>query len=260
MNLKRAKKLKLLRIYLLFLPVLLLFACQSQKKVVYFQTKEKADTVSVFRDTGYTAVIQPNDILNIFVASISAEASKFFNYSENPNDDNSMATGFLVDSKGNIQMPLVGVVKVGGLTSAEARDSITRKLEKYLINPSVKLSIRNYRVTVLGEVNHPGVFLVPNERITLPEALALAGDMTVFSNRENILLIREKNGIKEFVTINLTQRDLFNSPYYYLHCNDIIYVEPTRNKRFLSQNYYRVMPVVFGGLATLIAIFNLTQP
>lgn len=242
-----------------YFSLVILFSCTSQKKIVYFQAPEGFDSVMTFKDTGYVALIQPNDILNIFVASISAEASQYFNYSDNPNDDNSMASGYLVDSYGKIQMPLVGELTLAGLTSAAARDTIIKKLEKYIITPSVKLSIRNYRVTVIGEVSHPGVFSVPNERLTLPEALALAGDLTVYSNRENIKVVREINGRKEFATIDLTSRDLFNSPYYYLHCNDIIYVEPMKNKRFLTQNYYRVLPVIFGGFAAMVAIFQLTK-
>ncbi len=242
-----------------YISFVVLFSCTSQKKVVYFQAAEGFDSVMTFKDTGYVALIQPNDILNIFVASISAEASQYFNYSDNPNDDNSMASGYLVDSYGNIQMPLVGELKLAGLSSAAARDTIIKRLEKYIISPSVKLSIRNYRVTVIGEVAHPGVFSVSNERLTLPEALALAGDLTIYSNRENIKVVREITGHKEFATIDLTSRDLFNSPYYYLHCNDIIYVEPMKNKRFLTQNYYRVLPVIFGGFAAMVAIFQLTK-
>lgn len=226
---------------------------------MYFQANERIDSVMTFQDTGYVALIQPNDILNIFVASISAEASQYFNYSDNPNDDNSMASGYLVDSYGNIQMPLVGELKLAGLSSAAARDTIIKRLEKYIISPSVKLSIRNYRVTVIGEVAHPGVFSVSNERLTLPEALALAGDLTIYSNRENVKVVREIHGRKEFAIIDLTSRELFNSPYYYLHCNDIIYVEPMKNKRFLTQNYYRVLPVIFGGFAAMVAIFQLTK-
>jgi polysaccharide export outer membrane protein len=242
-----------------FILALAMFSCTSQKKIAYFQANESIDTIRTFKDTGYIAFIQPNDILNIFVASISTEASQYFNYSDNPNDDNSMASGYLVDSYGDIQMPLVGTVRLAGLTSAAARDTIIKRLEKYIINPSVKLSIRNYRVTVIGEVAHPGVFSVPNERLTLPEALALAGDLTIYSNRENIRIVREHKGEKEFAVIDLTSRELFNSPYYYLHCNDIIYVEPMKNKRFLTQNYYRVLPVIFGGFAAMVAIFQLTR-
>ncbi len=225
--------------------------------MVYFQNINHQDTIATFQDTGYMAVIQPNDILTIYVASISLEASKYFNYIEKPDDANSMANGYLVDTKGNIQLPLVGDVKVSGLTSAGARDTIISKLVKYLINPSVKLNIRNFRITVMGEVLHPGVFTVPNEKVTLPEALALAGDLTVFSKRENIMVIREQDGKKEFGIVDLTNRELFNSPFYNLHCNDIVYVEPTKQKKFLAQNYYRVLPVVFGGIVSLIAVYTI---
>ncbi len=225
--------------------------------MVYFQNVNHQDTIATFQDTGYMAVIQPNDILTIYVASISLEASKYFNYIEKPDDANSMANGYLVDTKGNIQLPLVGDVKVSGLTSAGARDTIISKLVKYLINPSVKLNIRNFRITVMGEVLHPGVFTVPNEKVTLPEALALAGDLTVFSKRENIMVIREQDGKKEFGIVDLTNRELFNSPFYNLHCNDIVYVEPTKQKKFLAQNYYRVLPVVFGGIVSLIAVYTI---
>lgn len=234
-----------------------MFSCIPQKRMVYFQNINHQDTIATFQDTGYMAVIQPNDILTIYVASISLEASKYFNYIEKPDDANSMANGYLVDTKGNIQLPLVGDVKVSGLTSAGARDTIISKLVKYLINPSVKLNIRNFRITVMGEVLHPGVFTVPNEKVTLPEALALAGDLTVFSVRENIMVIREKDGKKEFGIVDLTNRELFNSPYYNLHCNDIVYVEPTKQKKFLAQNYYRVLPVVFGGIVSLIAVYSI---
>lgn len=234
-----------------------MFSCIPQKRMVYFQNINHQDTIATFQDTGYMAVIQPNDILTIYVASISLEASKYFNYIEKPDDANSMANGYLVDTKGNIQLPLVGDVKVSGLTSAGARDTIISKLVKYLINPSVKLNIRNFRITVMGEVLHPGVFTVPNEKVTLPEALALAGDLTVFSKRENIMVIREQDGKKEFGIVDLTNRELFNSPFYNLHCNDIVYVEPTKQKKFLAQNYYRVLPVVFGGIVSLIAVYTI---
>ena len=234
-----------------------MFSCIPQKRMVYFQNVNHQDTIATFQDTGYMAVIQPNDILTIYVASISLEASKYFNYIEKPDDANSMANGYLVDTKGNIQLPLVGDVKVSGLTSAGARDTIISKLVKYLINPSVKLNIRNFRITVMGEVLHPGVFTVPNEKVTLPEALALAGDLTVFSKRENIMVIREQDGKKEFGIVDLTNRELFNSPFYNLHCNDIVYVEPTKQKKFLAQNYYRVLPVVFGGIVSLIAVYTI---
>lgn len=249
----------MLKNILLVLFLMSLMACSSKKNLVYFQNKNNQDTIPTYQDTSYMAVIQPNDILTIYVASISSEASKYFNFIEKPDDANSMANGYLVDANGNIQLPLVGNVKVAGLTSAIARDTIIGKLVKYLINPSVKLNIRNFRITVIGEVTHPGVFSVPNEKVTLPEGLALAGDLTVFGMRDRIMIIRENAGKKEFGYVDLTARDLFNSPYYNLHCNDIIYIEPIRQKRFTTQNWYRVMPIIFGGLVAFIGAYGVLK-
>ena len=146
-------------------------------------------------DTTYNALISPNDILSIFVASVSEEASKFFNFTSSVDEGNTLANGYVVDHFGNIQIPLVGNVHVGGLTTSQARDVVIQKLGKYLVNPTVKLNIRNFRVTILGEVTNPGVYPVLNEKITLTEALALAGDITPYGLRENIMIIRETNEI-----------------------------------------------------------------
>lgn len=241
------------------MALLAAFACTPQKKILYYQDKSGADSVIVSQDTLYMPVIQPNDILTIYVTSSSPDASRYFNFMESADDATSMANGYLVDASGNVQLPFVGNIHVAGLTSAVARDSISKKLEKYLINPSVKLSIRNFRVTVMGEVKSPGVYTAPNEQITLPEALALAGDLTVYGNREKITLVRVEEGKKMFIPIDLTNREIFKSEYYSLHCNDIIYVEPIRKKRFITENYYRVLPIIFGGVAAAFAVYNVTR-
>jgi len=234
------------------------YSCVSQKSFVYFQDKKGQDT-AVFNhtDTSYRAIIQTNDILTIFVASLSPEAGKYFNFSENPNETGSMANGYLVDGEGYVHIPLK--VHVSGLTSGAASDSIVKKLEKYLINPSVKLNIRNFRVTILGEVKEPGLYTVQNEKITLPEALGLAGDLTVFSNRTNIMIIRDSGVKKEFGIVDLTSRDVFASPYFNLHSNDVIYIEPIKAKKFTVQSYYKVLPVMFGGVALLLALYQVLK-
>ena len=241
-------------------PVLLffigtLFACVSPKQIVNFREDKDADTtlVSAIADSHYIAIIQPSDLLNIYVASASPEASRYFNFSERPEDQNSLANSYLVDVQGKIRLPLFGDISVAGLSSVQARDTVTRKLEKYLVNPSVKLTIRNFRVTVLGEVAHPGVLTVQNERITLPEALAMAGDMTVYSSRDNVLIVREENGKKSYGTVDLNSRELFTSDYYYLHANDIVYIEPLKTKKAMAENWYRILPIVFSGISLMLA-------
>ncbi len=251
-------------------------SCKSVKEVAYFQP---SDTVSansskvvypnfpqekagVSNTPVYEAIIQPNDILSIFVNSLSPEGSSFFNAVNqgvtNSIESNSVRpdVGYMVDVNGLIDMPLIGKVKLGGLTTKVAHDTLVNRLEQYLQSPTVRLFLANYKVTLLGEVTHPGVFTINNEKISLPQALGLAGALTIFGNRKDVLVIREENGQKTFNKIDLTKRDLFNSPFYYLHSNDIVYVEPVKGKVASTDNFYRLFPVVMSGL-TLIGVILL---
>lgn len=241
-----------------FLLPVFIFSCTPQRRLTYFQDKgQHLDSIPI--DTSYNAVICPNDILSIYVASVSEEASKFFNFSDAPDNGNSLVNGFVVDHFGNIQMPLVGNVHVGGLTTSDARDVVIQKLSKYLVNPTVKLNIRNFRVTILGEVANPGVYPVLNEKITLTEALALAGDLTTYGLRQNIMIIRETNDKKEFGTVDITSREFFSSAYYNLRTNDIIYVETARRKRIFTENFTRVLSWVTVPVSSLYLIYRITQ-
>ncbi len=252
------KNLKLLPVLIFLLGAF--YACVSPKQIVSFQDKPVLDqfAVSAISDSHYIALIQPGDMLNIYVSSASPEASKYFNFSERE-DQNSMANIYLVDEKGLVRIPLIGDLHVSGMTSSAARDSLTKRLEKYLLNPAVKLTIRNFRVTVLGEIAHPGVVTVMNERITLPEALAMAGDMTVYSSRDNVLVVRDDGKKKVYATVDLTSREVFSSPYYYLHANDIVYVEPMKTKRAMAENWYRILPIIFSGVTLMLAVIAVVK-
>ncbi len=241
-----------------FLLPVIFISCTPQKRLTYFQDKgENMSQIPI--DTSYDALIYPNDILSIYVASVSDEASKFFNFSTGPDDGNSLVNGFVVDHFGNIQMPLVGDVHVGGLTTSDARDTVKAKLSKYLINPTVKLNIRNFRVTILGEVSRPGVYPVLNEKITLTEALALAGDISNYGLRENIMIIRETNNKKEFGSVDITSRKFFSSAYYNLRTNDIVYVETARRKRVFTENFTRVFSWITVPVSTIYLIYRITE-
>lgn len=238
-------------------------SCLSYKKIVYFQKKADAASIVSF-DTTFVTVIHPNDILNVFVTSINAEASKYFNFSDRPetigtNSASPGANGYLVDANGFIQLPLIGSVKVGGLTSAAARDTIVRRLEKYIETPSVKLNIQNFKVTVLGEVVRPGVYYVSSEKMTLTDVLSMAGDMTLYGKRENIMVVREENGRKNFGSVDITSRDFFTSPFYNLHSNDIVYVEPLKAKKFQAENWYRILPLVLSTVSVTIVLIRIYQ-
>lgn len=259
--------------YILALILLTSTGCRRLKEVVYFQPKDStaADRRVVYRNfqdknkvqaVGYEYTIKSNDILSVYVSSLSPEASSFFNAiapierdEKTTNTANATRTdiGYLVDAAGLIELPLVGKVKVAGLTTSVARDTLTRRLERFLQYPSVRIYIENFRVTILGEVNRPGVYSVTNEKITIPEAIGLAGDLNIYANRKNISLIREANGEKKYITIDLTQRTLFSSDYYYLHSGDILYVSPVKGKVATSDNAYRVIPIIVSTL-TLLAV------
>lgn len=227
----------------------------TRKDISYFQ--DISDSVTVERiSQQFEARIDEGDILSIHVSSLSAEASSFFNV-VGENTDKQVANTYLVDAEGNVEMPLIGAVSVSGLTGIEAKNKIKSKLNKYLIDPTVNVRIRNFKVTVLGEVKLPGVYTIPNEKVTLVEALGLAGDLSIFGKRKNVLLIREKNGERTFVRIDLSSKELFNSEYYYLHSNDIIYVEPGKGKIASADAWYKILPIVFGGLTTLTLILRL---
>lgn len=218
----------------------------TRKDISYFQ--DVTDSLSIQKITrDFEAVIQAGDILSIHVTSLSKEASSFFNI-VGENGDQQVANTYLVDPSGNIEIPLIGTVKVAGISSQVAKFLIKQKLEKYLTNPTVNLRIRNFKVTVLGEVKAPGVYTIPNEKITLIEAIGLAGDLTIFGKRVDVLVIREENGERKFFKVDLRSKSFFESDFYYLHSNDIVYVEPGKGKIASADAWYRILPIVFSGL------------
>jgi polysaccharide biosynthesis/export protein len=243
--------------------------CRSTGDITYFQegNSSKGSDKVVFPNfekdknpkfSTYEAIIRPNDILSIYVNSLSPEATTFFNEINTPDQSASAFTtrtsvGYLVDVNGFIEMPLIGKVKLGGLSTLHARDTLTRRLENFLQSPTVRIYFENYRVTILGEVSRPGVFTVTNEKLSLTEALGLAGDLTIFGDRKRVMLIREQEGEKKFISLDLTSRDLFQSPYYYLHSNDVLYIEPVKARAAQGDNFYRLAPFVMSTI-TLVAV------
>jgi len=198
----------------------------------------------------FEARIQTGDLLSIHITSLSKEASSFFNVI-GEDTDQQVANTYLVDGAGNIEMPLIGSISVSGKSTQVAKSEIKELLEKYLVDPTVNMRIRNFKVTVLGEVSNPGVYTIPNEKITLVEALGLAGDMTIFARRVNVLVIREETGQRKFVKLDLTSKDFFESEYYYLHSNDILYVEPGKGKLASADLLYKIIPIILSGLTVL---------
>jgi len=216
----------------LFSLAILLNACASPQKIVYFQDIEG----QVVNDTlmNFEPQIQFGDILAINVSAIEAEAAIPFNLYETPiiseRFSNSKPLTYLVNIDGDIQFPVIGNLKVGGLTTKQIADKLTKVLVDYIKDPIINIRLVNFKVSVLGEVNKPGAYVVENERISIIDAISLAGDLTIHGKRESVMLVRELEGKRDFVTIDLTNKELFNSPYYYLAQNDVIYVAPNKTK------------------------------
>lgn len=223
------------------LLLLVLASCASRKEMLYYQgisEAVKADTLT------YSPMLKQDDLLLIAVSAPNPEAAKDFNLSPfEISPDRTIITPlpdqvavqrryqtYLIDNKGYIEFPVLGSLKLGGLTKNEALTYIKNKLKPYINEPIVNLRILNFKVTVQGEVGRPGTFNINTERITLPEALSMAGDLTINGKRENILIIREIEGKKSYHFVDLTKADFINSPFYYLSQNDVIYVEPNKTK------------------------------
>ncbi len=220
-------------IYSLLVVLILSISCTSPKKIVYLN-----NSGSLQSDTKFETTLQPDDQLLIIVSSENPEAASPYNLktvsyqgtSENiiPQERNQ---AYIVDQQGNIEFPMLGTIKVGGLTRIETTNKIKDLLKNgHISDPIVNVRLLNFKFSVLGEVAKPGVFPISSERVTLVEAIAMAGDLTIYGNRNNILLIREKNGVKSYERIDITKTDFINSPNYYLSQNDVIYVEPNKTK------------------------------
>jgi len=258
-------KKKDFHIFILLLSCLYLFSsCRSAKQLTLFQkvSASDPDTISV-PESKYT-IIQSGDILSITVNSLSAPASTFFNpYVRSTATSTGVTTlaaqeapGYLVDENGNIELPLIGDLKLAGLSTLGAKALIKDSLTKYLKEPTVTLRVVNYRITLLGEVAKPSVYTVPNERVTLPELISLGGDFTTFGRRDNVLIIRDNNGKKEFGHVNMNTRDIYKSPYYYLRSNDLVYVEPAKSKGIQNSTFFRIFPIVASVITLAIALFT----
>ena len=242
MNLRiMMRRLNNRNLWLLLLPFLLT-ACQSYKKVPYFQNVEVVNEVEQ-QEKLYDAKIMPKDLLTIVVSCTSPELAIPFNLTVASNAGIAVSTSsyvttqpvlqpYLVDNEGNINFPVLGELKLGGLTKREAEQLIIDKLKPYMKEtPIVTVRMVNYKISVIGEVTKPGTFTISNEKVNLLEALAMAGDMTVYGLRDNVKLIREDaNGKQQIVTLDLNKAETILSPYYWLQQNDIVYITPNKAK------------------------------
>ncbi len=232
-------------------------SCGTSERIIYFQDGGSDSTMQV-RST-YTPVFKTDDLLQILVTGPDEDAVAPFNLPliGPTSANNGYATGipakvgYLVDNKGMINMPVIGQVKVAGMSRSEATAMLEEMLAEYIDHPVVQIQIENYKVTVLGDVKNPGTFKIPNERITILEAIGLAGDLKMTGVRHNVLVIRENDGIKTEYRVDLTKKEVFTSPVYYLEQNDVVYVEPNAASRTES-TIWRTTGAIFISLTSLV--------
>ena len=250
-------------LYLFF--VSLLSSCVSREEMVYFQNLDRLKVEEGSSSIYDNFEIKPNDQLNITVSAEEMEAAMPFNL---PFIGNMMGSrmgemrvsgtpalqNYLVNAEGEIQFPVLGTIKVEGLNRKELSKKLEEKISKYIQNPIVIVKLSNFQVTVLGEVNQPGTFPIGDEYLSLPKALGLAGDLTIYGKRKNVLVVRESgDGKKEHAYLDLTEASIVNSPFYYLQQNDVVYVEPN-GPQLQSASYNRNASVYISIASVLVSL------
>ncbi|WP_276166296.1 polysaccharide biosynthesis/export family protein [Zobellia alginiliquefaciens] len=236
--------------FLLIISVVLLSSCATRQEVVYFQNT--GDFETLVDKNSFTPKFKIDDLVSIYVSTLDSEASAPFNLFRGGSEGGIRPeqVDYLIDKEGEIDFPVIGKVKIAGLSGEEVRVLLRNKLSDYLKDPIINIRLRNFSVSVLGEVNRPGTYPVDGERITILEALGLASDMTIKGMRENVMVIRDFDGTKVYTRIDLTKKEALSSPVYYLTQNDVVYVEP--NKSAINASSFDSRVTVAISIASLL--------
>lgn len=219
-----------------------IFSCKTPTDVVYFQNSKDLEKIN--STNSFTPVFKVDDVVSILVSATDMDAARPFNLMQgaslpSPTADNAgsgtnggggVEPTYLIDEEGTIDFPVIGKLKVAGLTRVQVKDMLKEKLKIYIKDPIVNVRLKNFKITVIGEVDRPGSFTIPNERITIIEAIGLAGDLTIMGKRGNVMVIRENEGVNTYHRVDLTSKSIFDSPVYYLAQNDVLYIEPNKTK------------------------------
>ncbi|MBK5721497.1 polysaccharide biosynthesis/export family protein [Dysgonomonas sp. Marseille-P4677] len=229
------------------LIAILLSSCSS-RNVVYFQDIDKVGRENLKAYHNYEPKIKKDDMINIIVSALNKDVVAPYN---------SDPSVYSVDIEGNITFPILGRLKVEGLTLRELSNWLTAMISKDVKKPVVNTSFVNYKVTILGEVRTPGTYVMPSERTTILQALGLAGDLTLGGKRDNVLLIREINGTYEHIKIDLRKSDILSSPHFYLCQNDVIYVAPTSSRSFSGSSQSSIIPLIASTIGIVISTIAL---
>lgn len=242
--------------------LILAVSCSRKTKDILLLQGQIKDSTTIFH-VEYVPRIESNDLLDIKLVSANDEASKLFT----PPVDNSKSAisyssgvaargGYLVDIEGGLELPFIGKMKVAGKTRSELESEIEMKLSEYIKDPIIQIHIINFKITVLGEVSHPGTFSIPNEKITIFEALGIAGDLTITGKRKNVIVIREVGKKRVEYVVDLTSKDIFHSPIYFLKQNDLVYVSPNKAK-INTSSYSQIYMPILSSVSVLLSALTL---
>lgn len=219
----------------------ILLSCSPQRNLVYFSNLEQVSQGEISNLPDLK--LQRNDQISISLSSLNAEYDALFASATNSNLINGKP-GFRINNNGRINLPRIGELKVEGLNIEQVQALVTKELRRHIKEPVVTAQLINFKITVIGEVNKPASLSVPDNELNLIEALGMAGDMTVYGRRDNVLIIREKDGIRNMIRLNLNNKNIYESPYFHLQQNDIIYVEPDKSKEREYSSYNRALPII----------------
>jgi polysaccharide export outer membrane protein len=268
------KKLKLrtssllFTILMFFFSSLFLTACKTERIAILKDIPDSTSVRYIPLAKYSSPVVRVDDILNIVIQTLDAQANSILNQGNLPatsgavsgsslTSSQAVVSGYLVGKDGSVHMPYIGSVYVLGLTTDQIRDTVAQKISFYFKDPVVNVRFANFKVSVLGEVKNPSTFLIPNEKPTIIDALGLAGDITIYGRRDNVMLIRDNEGQKEITRLDLDSSKSISSPYFFLRPNDVLYVEASASKVESTDAYrnrnYTIIAAALGFLTVLSA-------
>jgi len=244
------------RFNIFFILLISLFcSCSSYKNIPYYQDLNRNAATQESIANYVPNTLQKGDMLGINVTSRSPESSAIFNYSSK--DISSSVTGYVIDNNGAINLPLIGALKVDGMTLTALQGKLNEMLTPFYKDPVTNIRILNFRVAVYGDVLKPDVYVIKDEKITITQALTLAGDLNITAMRKNVILVREEEGKRKFIPVDLTSKNIFSSPYYYLRSNDEIYVTPDKTKYGTVERGTKTTSLILSGLSVAAIVLSI---
>ena len=246
-------------IYIFLFAVVLMASCVPHKDVIYFNNLASSQSGKINTPHAPDMTLQPRDVVEIDITSISKDANAYFQKGGSDVDRRYAGNTYQISNNGTIDLPLVGEIEIAGKSLEDAEAAVKTELLTYLQKPSVNIRLVSFQITVLGEVNAPGIYDIPDASVTLLEAIGYAGDLTIFGKRNNVMVIRNSQDGKEYFRIDLTNSEALNTQYFHLQNNDVIYVEPSKGITSRDDNAYRILPLVLSTLTFVVVLISLSN-